>query len=261
MNTLKTPYSQFISSLICNVSALKIDYPVGTFLSYWDGGTAILHVDPKIPSEDTLIPDIDSDTADAQRRLRQFLQENSSLLLGIICSYIVRMGLARGEAVQAIAADVLHDTVLEALAHADHFDPTTQPRAWLLAIAANILKRKKAEAAKRHKHEVLVSDLSTHPDDFNESDFFDQIIALSYPGPEQNIETHEQVVEMLSLVSSDDQKVLRLALLHDLDTSTLAQVLGITPGTARVRLHRALNRLRTAWSTSERQGGKDKSNA
>jgi RNA polymerase sigma factor (sigma-70 family) len=240
---------------------LKNDYPVGTFLSCWVGGTVILHVDPKNPSEDALMLDIGSGIADAQRRLRQFLQENSPLLLGIIRSYIVRMGLARGEAVQATAADVLHDTALEALAHADRFDPATQPRAWLLAIAANVLKRKKANAVKRHEHEVLVSDLSTHPDDINESDFFDQVIALTYPGPEQDIETREQVIEMLSLVSSEDQKVLRLSLLHDLDTSTLAQILGVTPGAARVRLHRALSRLRTAWSNHERHGEKGKSNA
>jgi RNA polymerase sigma-70 factor (ECF subfamily) len=188
---------------------------------------------------------------EAQQHLRRFLQENTVPLLGIIRSYVVRVGLARGEAVQAAANDILNDAVIEALTHADRFDSTTQPMAWILAIAANVLKRKKTEATKRQQREALLSDLPNRSDVINDGDFFDQIAVLSHPGPEQAIETHEQVIEMLSTVSLDDQKVLRLALLHDLSTSTLAQMLSITPGAARVRLHRALNRLRTAWGIRE----------
>jgi len=198
------------------------------------------------------MPDTHVGTDSAQIRFRQFLQENIPLLLGIIRSYVVRTGLARGEAVQAVATDILQDAVLEALAHIDRFDAMTQPRAWFLAIAATVLKRKKADAAKRYQREILMSDLPVGPDVINESDFFDQISALTYPGPEQSVEAHEQIVELLSLVSSDDQEVLRLALLHDLDTSALARKLGVTPGAARVRLHRALNRLRSAWSKNEK---------
>jgi len=52
---------------------------------------------------------------------------------------------------------------------------------------------------------------------------------------------------MLSLVSEEDQQVLRLALLEEVKAEALAQRLGTTIGTARMRLHRALRRLRTAW--------------
>jgi RNA polymerase sigma factor (sigma-70 family) len=183
------------------------------------------------------------------RNLRQFLQENTPLLLGIIRSYVARTGLARGEAVQSVTVEILQDTMIEALAHADRLNAATQPRAWFLAIAANILKRKRAEAAKQQQREVLVSDIAARQDVIDEGDFFDLI--TSRVQPEQQIEMDEQVAEMLSLVSPDEQEVLRLAFLRDLDTNMLAQALHISPGAARVRLHRALNKLRMAWRASQ----------
>jgi DNA-directed RNA polymerase specialized sigma24 family protein len=50
---------------------------------------------------------------------------------------------------------------------------------------------------------------------------------------------------------------LRLAVLHDLTGEALAQELGIKPGAARVRLHRALNRLREAWPRRLEDGGEE----
>lgn len=195
--------------------------------------------------------DIPVSTDAAQRCLHQFLQENTVPLLGIIRSYVVRMGLAHGDAVQVVASDVLHDTVIEALRHVDRFDPTTQPMAWFLAIAANMLKRKKAAISKRRQHEILMSDLVPQSPLVSESDMFDQIIALSQPGPEGDMEANEQARAILSLVSLDDQKILRLTILHDLNMNALAQSLGISAGAARVRFHRALNRLRAAWNSEK----------
>ncbi len=96
-----------------------------------EGGIAILQIDPKKPPVDALMPDIRVDTADAEKRLRQFLQENIPQLLGIIRFYVVRTGLAQGETVQAVAADILYEAISEALAHVERFDPMTQPRAAL----------------------------------------------------------------------------------------------------------------------------------
>jgi hypothetical protein len=73
--------------------------------------------------------------------LRRFLPENADRLQAIICSYVVRMGLAHDEDACRLAADVLNEAVVEALAHAERFDPDTRPGAWLLAIAAKKLER------------------------------------------------------------------------------------------------------------------------
>ena len=48
-------------------------------------------------------------------------------------------------------------------------------------------------------------------------------------------------------MSPEDQQLLRLAILEDYEREALARKLGVTPGTARMRLHRALRRLRVAW--------------
>jgi DNA-directed RNA polymerase specialized sigma24 family protein len=58
---------------------------------------------------------------------------------------------------------------------------------------------------------------------------------------------------MLALVAPEDQRVLRLAILADFQRETLARELGISPVAARVRLHRALNRLRSAWQEFQLQ--------
>jgi RNA polymerase sigma factor (sigma-70 family) len=212
-----------------------------------------MQIEPDTTSKGVFIPDMRAGPGGIQELLRQYLQENAIPLFEIIRTYVIRVRLAHGEAVQAAAYDILHDAVIEALAHADRFDPTTQPRAWLLSIAANILKRKRAEATKLQQHEFLLSDLAGGFGAISESDFFDQLAMLSSPSPEQAVETHQQVLEILSRASTNDQHVLYLALLHDLDSRRLAQVLGISPGTARVRLHRALNRLRIAWSNPPEQ--------
>lgn len=169
-------------------------------------------------------------------------------LLGIIRSYVQSMGLATGEEVKPVAQEVLQEAVVEALNHVDRFDPTRQLMAWLLGIALNVIKRKKVQAAKHQRRELFLSQLSLlHPDSTNETDLLDEMLPSNMAGPEQEIEDKERAQALLSLVSADDQEILRLAFLEDYERDALARQLGLAPGTARVRLHRALNRLRSAW--------------
>ncbi|HEY0755715.1 MAG TPA: RNA polymerase sigma factor [Ktedonobacteraceae bacterium] len=181
------------------------------------------------------------------RTLHQFLQKDIEPLQGIISSYVIRAGLARGEAVQSVTLDVLSEATLQALAHIDLFVTILQPRAWFLGIAANVIKRRRATLFKQNQRELSIGSLAATSENGSESDFFDRLSLLTYPGPEQEVETRAQVAELLSLASSDDRRVLRLAVLQDLNTNQLALALNVQPGAARVRLHRALNRLRVAW--------------
>lgn len=189
--------------------------------------------------------------ADSRAALQQLLQEQSAFFLGIISSYVVRMGLARGEAVQPLAQTIWQETALEALAHTERFARASQPHAWVLAVAANVLKRKRYEITRQSRYELPISRLIANAEDLQEGAFFDQLANLAVPGPEQEVEAQEQVREMLALVSAEDQHVLRLALLNDLDGQMLAHALGVPPSTARSRLHRALARLRIAWKEYE----------
>jgi RNA polymerase sigma-70 factor (ECF subfamily) len=189
-----------------------------------------------------------TDAASSKQRIVDFLTDNVAALLGILRSYVKRMGLARGEEVAAAAVDVLQEVVVEALDHADRFNPTGQPMAWLLGIATNIIKRKKAEIARRSRRELFIGELSTaQQEPLSEDELFDQITSCTSAGPEQDIEANEQAVMMLSLVSPEDRQLLLLAFLYGFERGALAEKLGITPVAARVRLHRALSRLRLAW--------------
>ena len=57
-------------------------------------------------------------------------------------------------------------------------------------------------------------------------------------------EMNEHIAHLLSQLSESEADLLRLAILHDLNGEELAKALGVSPGAARMRLHRALNRLR-----------------
>ena len=188
-------------------------------------------------------------TASDNTKIIECITDNVASLLGILRSYVKRMGLARGEDVPAVAVEVLQEVVLEALDHADRFNPAGQPIAWLLGIAINVIKRKNAELAKRSQRELSMSDLSLMQEEhLSESELFDQLMANSSAGPEQEIAANEQAELLLSLVSPEDQHILMLAFLQGFEREALAQKLGISPGATRVRLHRALKRLRLAWS-------------
>lgn len=52
----------------------------------------------------------------------------------------------------------------------------------------------------------------------------------------------------------DDAELLRLIVWEDLDIATAARVLGIKPGTARVRLHRVRRAVQRRWSAYEDSG-------
>ena len=94
-----------------------------------------------------------------------------------------------------------------------------------------------------------MSDLSLmHEEHLSESELFDQLMANSSAGLEQEIAANEQAELLLSLVSPEEQHILTLAFLQGFEREALAQKLGISPGATRVRLHRALKRLRLAWS-------------
>lgn len=189
-----------------------------------------------------------------KRQLTEFLSEKTAPLLGTLRVYVQRMGLANGEEVPAVALEILQEVAIEALDHADRFNPTGQPMAWLLGIATNVIKRKKVERAKRSMRELSITRFSTTEQEaMSESELFDQITTPILTGPEQEIEASEQASTMLALVSAEDQHILRLAFVYDFEREALAEELGITPGAARVRLHRALSRLRVAWQKQQIQ--------
>jgi len=189
------------------------------------------------------------DISAARMRLLACLSDETTVLLGTIRLYVRQLGLAQGDEAQAIALEVLQEVAVEALAHADRFMPDQRPIAWLLGIAVNVIRRRKVERAKRSHRERPLSGLIALPDSasLDESEILDRVLATSATGPEQIVEADEQLDELLALAPEEDREILQLAFLDGFNRIDLAARLGMTPGAARMRLHRALSHLRAAW--------------
>ncbi len=188
------------------------------------------------------------DHAMEKSRLREFIEHESGALLSTLRTYLWRAGLAgRGEPLDVAAQDLLNELIAEALAHEDRFDPTRPPRAWLLGIAANLIKRRQTDLARRDRREPLLRDLAAAmQDDMDDGELFDRVAALTALDIQQ-----DAAADLLASVAPADAQVLQLALLNGLDGDSLARELGISPGAARVRLHRAIQRLRAAYHAQE----------
>jgi RNA polymerase sigma factor (sigma-70 family) len=179
-----------------------------------------------------------------RKRLEEFAETDSKSLLKTLRFYILRAGLAAGAAVDSAASELLNEIMIEAFEHADRLTPDTSLRPWLLGVAANLIKRKQVELSKRNRREPLMRDLYPQTQDaMSDEELFDQLPVVAALDP---VEVDEKINNLLMGVAKSDADLLRLAILHDLDGEALAKELGITPGAARVRLHRALNRLREA---------------
>ena len=200
------------------------------------------------------------ENSDALLKVHHFLQENAASLREIAGVYVVRMGLARGGDSAMLADEVFQDAVLEVLAHPERLATSRQPRAWFMGVLANMIKRRRTGAARQRRFEVVISDVRHPPNIESENDLLDYLFHQQMPGPEQAVEADTQLEEMLALVSTEDAEILRLALIHELQAEKLGELLNVTPSTARVRVHRALSRLRLACKGPEANRKRGKRN-
>lgn len=208
----------------------------------------------------------DDDEQAKKTALIEFLQTQAGTLLDVIRSYTLRMGLvANGSGyadARAVALDVMQEVAVEALSHVDRFSPGRQPMAWLLGIALNVIRRRKASSALLFRREIPLESLLGETEEVGAAEGFPSQSLLgetermewashaTESAPEQALEVSEanqSALALLALVPEEDQQVLRLALLDDLNRHELAQALGVADGAARMRLSRALGRLRAAW--------------
>ncbi|GEP37685.1 DNA-directed RNA polymerase sigma-70 factor [Nocardioides psychrotolerans] len=95
-------------------------------------------------------------------------------------------------------------------------------RAWLFGVARNLLK---ADGRQHRREGELVSELAARPEPASQLTSSDR--------------TARVMGEALERLAPTDREILRLAAWESLTPAELAVALGIRPGTARVRLHRA----------------------
>ena len=190
----------------------------------------------------------DSDMSANHSLLRRFLEAESEAMLKTLRFYLLRSGLAGEQAVGLAAVELLNEVAVEALEHADRFRPSGQPRAWLLGIAANLIKRKQSERARLMRKEPLVRDLNPGQEGaLSEDELFDRLLSWGQESPEGIVQREQDLEKRLAGLSQSDRQVIQLAVLGGMNGEEVARELGVPAGTARVRLHRALGRLRKAW--------------
>lgn len=187
---------------------------------------------------------------DYRTHLREVIEREHQNLLNILRHYLMRSGLATPDTVTAQAHDLLNEVVVEAMHHAERLENVEVPVAWLLGIGANLIKRRQVNQNRHHHREPLIRDLfGGIQETMTDAELFDQLSQVARD-PTLDIEVNDQVQIWLAHVSTSDREIIELAILYELNGDELAEKLGISAGAARVRLHRALRRLRAALQTS-----------
>lgn len=131
-----------------------------------------------------------------------------------------------------VAEDLTAETFLKVIRAADRFDPAKgTPKAWILTVGRNVLGDWRRRARLRQ-----YVPLGTMHDLVHEA-----------PSPEERLMREEEVGRLLDAVASladADRELIGLRYGSGLDTSEVAQILGISEGSVRTRVWRVLGRLR-----------------
>jgi RNA polymerase sigma factor (sigma-70 family) len=150
---------------------------------------------------------------------------------------VVTAYFARRSAQPQTVADLTADTFVQAITSFATFDPHRgTPRAWVLGIARRIYAAHcQAHSQQRSRVERLAGRRELAPDEVG--DLIDRIDAER---------AGRALVSGLTTLSAADRAVVELVDLVGLQAREAATVLGIAPGTLRMRLMRARARLRKA---------------
>jgi RNA polymerase sigma-70 factor (ECF subfamily) len=131
------------------------------------------------------------------------------------------------------AEDVVQETYIRVLRHAEKFADIRDPRVWLIRIAWNLsLDRKR-----RRKSASLEDDATS--------------IMMHLPSRELPADTllaasqgHARVLKLVDKLPAKERQVLLLSALEELSTVEIASILKTTESTVRSRLFRARQRMR-----------------
>ena len=147
----------------------------------------------------------------------------------------IRTLCTRVTATPGVGDDLAQETFLRVLRHRATFRGDARFTTWIYRIARNLCLEHLARAtrdqriAERWRAEAPVSVVA------DRSDELDALAAA------------------LESLAPDQREVLVLCRYHDLPFAEVAEILGCTPGAARVRAHRALIALRQAYEAREQK--------
>lgn len=150
---------------------------------------------------------------------------------------------------QADADDVVQEAFLSAFRNVSSFRGDARIETWLHRIVVNAalqrLRRRKRQAQHQAERETVdVAGLLPRFRDNGYPEHFHQRWTQTIEELAARAETREQVREMIDKLPDNYRTVLILRDIEELDTAETAELLELTPGTVKVRLHRARQALR-----------------
>lgn len=134
------------------------------------------------------------------------------------------------------AADALSEVMLIAWRRLDEVPPGHEARLWLFGVAQRVLANQSRSSDRRIRLGERLR----------------QTVAETFARDHAAVHESQQVIRAaLRRLPDTDREILLLVTWEGLEPSEAAQVMSITPSTARTRLHRARARLRTELTEEE----------
>ena len=141
------------------------------------------------------------------------------------------------------ARDAVQETFLSAFRSLESFDGRSQFATWLHRIAVNA-SLMKLRTKRRHPEQSIDDLLPTFQSDGHRSDPGSRWTNSAGEISERR-ETQQLIREKIEGLPESYRNVLILRDIEELDTETVAEMLELSPGAVKVRLHRARQALRT----------------
>jgi len=185
-------------------------------------------------------PEITKATDLLRRNTPEAVEEAIGLLQSTVYSFSMKV-CGHPEDAEDNMQEVLYRSV-------GHLAKILEPRAlavWLYTVTRNRCYRMRRKGAGAPEHTLSLDELM--PDEVELS----RLLRDSTAGPETNLLQAEQHLQLHRAVLRVPPRLRMVLVLHDMEelsTEEVAQVLGLKPGTVRVRLHRARLVLRREMS-------------
>lgn len=134
------------------------------------------------------------------------------------------------------SGEVVSDVFAAVLSSPSALPPEAEALPWLYAFARHKVLELHATLGRQNRLDARLQANDQHQ---------------QVPDTASSISSRAWVDAVLDQLPDDDAELLRLVVWEDLDTATAAKVLGVSPGAARVRLHRIRRRLQRHLATTD----------
>lgn len=181
------------------------------------------------PTETATVPEQAATDADLVRRARRSDSLAWETIVRTHQEPVFRLAaLILGDAAEA--EDVAQETFVRAYLALDRFDIDRPLRPWLLSIAANLARNRRRSLGRYWA--ALQRAFQANPEPY-------------HPAPDRAVAANaRRLREAVSRLRPAAQDIVYLRYFLELSEAEAAEALGIPPGTAKSRLHRALTQLR-----------------